>query len=103
MISPIWTAVMIAFLLVGLRLLQRSGWAPRWLRAVTPDVSLGWTVVAAIIGVVVIAAIDSTGAFRAAIGAPETPFLLIAAVLLLQVAVLLSVMVILRRQGRASP
>jgi len=103
MISPIWTAAMIALLLIGLRLLQRSGLAPRWLRAVTPDVSLGWTVAAAIIGVVVIAAIDSTGAFRAAIGAPETPILLIAAVLLLQVAVLLSVMVILRRQGRASP
>jgi len=103
MISPIWTAAMVALLLIGLRLLQRSGLAPRWLRAVTPDVSLGWTVAAAIIGVVVIAAIDSTGAFRAAIGAPETPILLIAAVLLLQVAVLLSVMVILRRQGRASP
>jgi len=103
MISPIWTAAMIALLLIGLRLLQRSGLAPRWLRAVTPDVSLGWTVAAAIIGVVVIAAIDSTGAFRAAIGAPETPILLIAAILLLQVAVLLSVMVILRRQGRASP
>jgi len=50
MISPIWTAAMIALLLIGLRLLQRSGLAPRWLRAVTPDVSLGWTVAAAIIG-----------------------------------------------------
>jgi hypothetical protein len=101
MISPIWTAVMIALLLIGLRLLQRSGQAPRWLRAVTPDVSLGWTVAAAIIGIVVIAALDSTGAFRAAIDAPETPTLLIGTVLLLQIAVLLSVVVILRR-GRAS-
>jgi hypothetical protein len=101
MISPIWTAVTIALLLVGLRLLQRSGHAPRWLRAVRPDVSVGWTVAAAIIGIVVIAALDSTGAFRAAIGAPETPTLLIGTVLLLQIAVLLSVVVILRR-GRAS-
>jgi hypothetical protein len=102
MISPIWTAVTIALLLVGLRLLQRSRQAPRWLRAVRPDVPLGWTVAAAIVGVVMVAALDSTGAFRAAIGAPETPILLIAAVLVLQVAVLLSVVVILRRQGRAS-
>jgi hypothetical protein len=49
----------------------------------------------------VIAALDSTGAFRAAIDAPETPTLLIGTVLLLQIAVLLSVVVILRR-GRAS-
>jgi len=102
MISPIWTAVTMALLLIGLRLLQRSAHAPRWLRAVRPDVSLGWTVAAAIIGVVVIAAIDSTGAFRAALGVPETPILVIAAVLVLQIAVLLSVVLILRRQGRAS-
>jgi hypothetical protein len=85
-----------------MRLLQRSTRAPNWLAAVTPDVSLGWTVVAAVIGIGVIAALDATGAFREALGAPETPVLIIAAVLVLQVAVLLSVVVIRRRQARAS-
>ncbi|HEV8656615.1 MAG TPA: hypothetical protein VGR85_14000 [Candidatus Limnocylindria bacterium] len=102
MISPIWTAVTIGLLLIGIRLLQRSTRAPNWLAAVTPDVSLGWTVVAAVIGIGVIAALDATGAFREALGAPETPVLIIAAVLVLQVAVLLSVVVIRRRQARAS-
>jgi hypothetical protein len=102
MISPIWTAVTIGLLLIGMRLLQRSTRAPNWLAAVTPDVSLGWTVVAAVIGIGVIAALDATGAFREALGAPETPVLIIAAVLVLQVAVLLSVVVIRRRQARAS-
>jgi hypothetical protein len=102
MISPIWTAVMIGLLLIGLRLLQRSAQAPRWLRPVTPDLSLGWTVAAAVIGVVVIAALDSSGAFREALSAPATPILVIAAILVLQIAVLLSVVVIRRRQGRAS-
>jgi len=100
-ISPIWTAIVIGLVFIGMRLLQANAGSPRWLRAVRPDVSVGWTVAAAIIGIVVIAALDSTGAFRAAIGAPETPTLLIGTVLLLQIAVLLSVVVILRR-GRAS-
>ena len=102
MISPIWTAIVIGLVFIGMRLLQANAGSPRWLRALRPDVSLGWTVAAAIIGIAVIAALDSTGAFRAAIGGPETPILLIAAVLVLQVAVLLSVVVILRRQSRAS-
>jgi hypothetical protein len=101
MISPIWTAVTIGLLLIGLRLLQRSGQAPPWLRPVAPNVSFGWTVAAAVIGIAVIAALDSAGAFREALGAPETPILMIAAVLILQVAVLLSVLVIRRRQGHA--
>ncbi len=102
MISPIWTAIVIGLLFIGMRLLQGNAGSAKWLRVVTPSISLAWTVAAAIIGVVVIAALDSTGAFRAAIGAPETPILLITAVFLLQVAVLLSVVVIVRRQGRAS-
>lgn len=103
MISPIWTAIVIGLVFVGMRLLQRNAeHSPKWLQAVTPDVSLGWTVVAAIIGIGVIAALDATGAFREALGAPETPILIIAAVLVLQVAVLLSVVVIRRRQGHAS-
>jgi len=102
MISPILTAIVVGLVFIGMRMLQATAGSPRWLRGVTPSISLGWTVAAAIIGVVVIAALDSTGAFRAAIGAPETPILLIVAVLMLQVAVLLSVVVILRRQGRAS-
>ncbi len=73
MISPIWTAIVIGLLFIGMRLLQRSAEPPKWLRAVTPDVSLGWTVAAAIIGIGVIAALDSAGAFREALGAPETP------------------------------
>lgn len=106
MISPIWTAVTVGLVFIGMRLLQRSTRAPKWLRAltppVTPGVSLGWTVAAAIIGVAVMAALDFTGAFREALGAPETPILMIAAVLMLQVAVLLSIVLIRRRQGRAS-
>ncbi len=102
MISPIWTAIFAGLLIIGMRLLQRNAAAPNWLHAVRPDVSLGWTVAAAITGVGVIAALDFTGAFRDALGAPETPILMIAAVLMLQVAVLLSVVVIRRRQGRAS-
>jgi hypothetical protein len=102
MISPIWTAVMVGLLLIGLRLVQRSAQAPRWLRPVTPGISLGWTVAAAVIGIGVIAALDSTGAFRDALGAPETPILMIAAILMLQVAVLLSIVLIRRRQDRAS-
>jgi hypothetical protein len=106
MISPIWTAIVLGFLFIGLRLVQRSAQAPKWLRAltpaVTPAVSLGWTIAAAIIGVAVMAALDFTGAFREALGAPETPILVIAAILVLQVAVLLSIVVIRRRQGRAS-
>ena len=102
MISPIWTAIFVGLLIIGMRLLQRNAAAPNWLHAVRPDVSLGWTVAAAITGVGVIAALDFTGAFRDALGAPETPILMIAAVLMLQVAVLLSVVVIRRRQGRAS-
>jgi len=101
-ISPIWTAIFAGLLIIGMRLLQRNAAAPNWLHAVRPDVSLGWTVAAAITGVGVIAALDFTGAFRDALGAPETPILMIAAVLMLQVAVLLSVVVIRRRQGRAS-
>ncbi len=102
MISPIWTAIFVGLVIIGMRLLQRNAAAPNWLHAVRPDVSLGWTVAAAITGVGVIAALDFTGAFRDALGAPETPILMIAAVLMLQVAVLLSVVVIRRRQGRAS-
>ena len=103
MISPIWTAIAIGVVFVGMRLLQRNAErSPKWLQAVTPDVSLGWTVVAAIFGIGVIAALDATGAFREALGAPETPILIIAAVLVLQVAVLLSVVVIRRRQGHPS-
>jgi hypothetical protein len=106
MISPIWTAIVLGFLFIGLRLVQRSAQAPKWLRAltppVTPGVSLGWTVAAVIIGVGVIAALDFTGAFREALGAPETPILVIAAILMLQVAVLLSIVLIRRRQDRAS-
>ena len=101
MISPIWTAIFIGLLFIGMRLLQRNTGAPKWLQAVRPDVSLGWTVAAAIIGIGVIAALDFTGVFREALGAPETPILVIAAVLVLQLAVLLSVVVIGRRQGRA--
>ena|SRR6266545_878740 len=102
MISPIWTAIFVGLVIIGMRLLQRNAAAPNWLHAVRPDVSLGWTVAAAITGVGVIAALDFTGAFRDALGAPETPILMIAAVLMLQVAVLLSIVVIRRRQGRAS-
>lgn len=103
MISPIWTAILVGLLFIGMRLLQRNPeHSPKWLQAVTPDVSLGWTVAAAIIGVGVIAALDFSGAFRDALAAPETPILIIAAILVLQVAVLLSVVVIRRRQGRAS-
>jgi hypothetical protein len=69
---------------------------------VTPNVSLGWTVAAAVIGVAVIAVLDSTGAFREALGSPATPILVVAAILVLQIAVMLSVVVIRRRQGRAS-
>jgi len=100
--SPIWTAISVGLLLIGMRLLQRSAAAPKWLRAVTPDVSLGWTVAAAIVGIGVMAALDFSGAFRDALGAPETPILVIATVLMLQVAVLLSIGVIRRRQGRAA-
>jgi len=100
--SPIWTAIFVGLLFIGLRLLQRSAAAPKWLLAVTPDVSLGWTVAAAIIGIGVMAALDFSGAFREALGAPETPILVIAAVLMLQVAVLLSIVVIRRSQGRAA-
>jgi hypothetical protein len=102
MISPIWTAILVGLLFIGMRLLQRNANSPKWLQAVSPDVSLGWTVAAAIIGVGVIAVLDFGGAFREALGAPETPILIIAAILVLQVAVLLSVAVIRRRQGRAS-
>jgi hypothetical protein len=102
MISPIWTAVSVGLLFIGLRLLQRSAWAPKWLRVVTPNVSLSWTVAAVIVGIGVIAALDFTGAFREAIGAPETAILVIAAVLVLQVAVLLSAVVIRRREGTVS-
>jgi hypothetical protein len=102
MISPIWTAILVGLLFIGMRLLQRNTGAPKWLQAVRPDVSLGWTVAAAIIGIGVIAALDFTGAFREALGAPETPILIIAAILMLQVAVLLSIVLIRRRQGRAS-
>ena len=100
--SPIWTAIFVGLLFIGLRLLQRSAAAPKWLRAVTSDVSLGWTVAAAIVGIGVMAALDFSGAFREALGAPETPILVIAAVLMLQVAVLLSIVVIRRSQGRAA-
>jgi hypothetical protein len=101
MISPIWTAILVGFIFIGMRLLQRSTRVPKWLRAVKPDVSLGWTVAAAIIGVVVIAALDFTGAFRDALAAPETPILVIAAIVVLQIAALLSLVVIRRRQARA--
>jgi hypothetical protein len=102
MISPVLTAVVVGLVFIGMRLLQANAGSPRWLRALTPRISLAWTAAAAIIGVVVIAALDSSGAFRAALDAPETPILLIAAVLVLQVAVLLSVVLILRRPPRAS-
>jgi hypothetical protein len=102
MISPVWTAILVGLLFIGMRLLQRSAAAPKWLWAVTPAVSLGWTIAAAIVGIGVIAVLDSTGAFRDALGAPETPILVIAAVVMLQVAVLLSIIVIRRRQGRAA-
>lgn len=103
MISPIWTAIVVGLVFIGMRLLQANAGSPRWLRGLTPRISLAWTAAAAIIGVVVIAVLDSSGAFRAAIGAPETPIVLVAAVLVLQVAVLLSVVLILRRPRRASP
>ncbi len=103
MISPIWTAIAIGLVFVGMRLLQRNPKRlPKWLQTVTPDVSVGWTVAAAIVGIGLIATLDATGAFREALGAPETPILVIAAVLLLQVAVLLSVVVIRQRQGHPS-
>ena len=99
MISPIWTAIAFGLMFVGMRLLQRNAKrVPKWLQAATPDVSFGWTVLAAILGVGVIAALDATGALREALGAPETPSLIIAAVLVLQLAVLLSVVVIRRHQ-----
>jgi hypothetical protein len=101
MISPIWMAIITGLVFIGMRLLQRSAGAPKWLRAATPGVPLGWTVAAAVIGVAVVAALDFTGAFREALAAPETPILIVAAILVLQVAMLLSVVVIRRRQGRA--
>jgi len=64
MISPIWTAIFVGLVIIGMRLLQRNAAAPNWLHAGRPDVSLGWTVAAAITGVGVIAALDFTGAFR---------------------------------------
>jgi len=104
MITPIWTAIAIGLVFVGLRLFQRdAAHSPKWLRAVTPDVPLGWTIAAAIIGIGVIAVLDATGMFRQTVDAPETPILIVAAVLVLQVAVLLSVVAIRRRQGRGEP
>jgi len=96
LIDPIWAAAFVGLLFIAARLLQRAGRAPGWLAPITPAISLGWTVAA-----VAVAILDLSGSLGPALRAPETPILVILAVLVLQVATLLSVAVIVRRQRRA--
>ena len=91
MIDPIWAAAFVGLLFIAARLLQRASRAPVWLATITPAISLGWTV----------AALDLSGSLGPTLRAPETPILVILAILVLQVATLLSAAVIVRRQRRA--
>ena len=101
MIDPIWAAAFVGVLFIAARLLQRAGRAPTWLATITPAISLGWTIAAVLVAIAIVAALELTGSLGPALRAPETPFLVILAVLVLQVATLLSVAVIVRRQRRA--
>ncbi|OLC19582.1 MAG: hypothetical protein AUH33_05475 [Chloroflexi bacterium 13_1_40CM_68_21] len=101
LIDPIWAAAFVGLLFIAARLLQRAGRAPGWLAPITPAISLGWTVAAVAVAIAIVAALDLSGSLGPALRAPETPILVILAVLVLQVATLLSVAVIVRRQRRA--
>ena len=101
MIDPIWAAAFVGLLFIAARLLQRASRAPVWLETITPAISLGWTIAAVLVAIAIVAALDLTGSLGPALRAPETPILVILAILVLQVATLLSVAVIVRRQRRA--